>query len=635
MFGRDEQAVAQMLTFLVAGVLFVGSVGTVLYFTRTAATDDDAVASATTNIDAASLADLLVGSTGVGWENGPDNLVRLGLLATNRSGLDAAHLDLMRGASYAANATNNRLDYEEAEASVGLTGANTDFHISIYPIGLKQTLAQADLSSIRTGYIGHWNSLGSTTVLLGTNEQMVATANANLNTTMSTMALNERTILRSVGVGFTDNIHITSTPNVQVDTGVTTVPITDLVNLTFLAGDVYPDNKQYIDTVLPGRLAEYDLIMVGSTVSHESLTSAVTKDAIRDWVLAGGTIMVMGSDSQNFQWMQPLFNVGTDTVNGGAFAPDVGHAMLHEPHELNWPAYDNFGLAWDIKTQGANAYYDDFEHIIQEDGEDVLAVSGQGAFGDGRIFLSTFRPGDIYDTLGASEADNLVMNMALYADRSNLYLEYGPGAPTGTQVATAVRQSHLWDYQVGQVPVRIEVNLWRSVDISTGNRVPYGLFTSTCTGLTCSFDASNSIDPDGDPLTYTWDWGDGNNATGAAATHTYLSGGDHTVTLTVSDGTSSDTAARTVSPTAPNQAPTAAFTAGPVLLVVTFDASTSTDPDTDPLTYSWDFGDGNTATGIAPVHVYLSGGTYNATLTVDDGRGGTDALVQPVTVSAI
>ncbi len=635
MFRRDDAAVAQMLTFLVAGVMFVGSVGTVLYFTRTAATDDDAVASATTNIDAASLADLLVGSPGIGWENGADGVVRLGLLAANRSGLDAAHLDLLRGATYEANATNGKVDYEEAEASVGLTGADTDFHLSIYPIGLKQTLAAADLSSIRTGYIGHWNSLGPTTVTLGTTEQMVAAANANLNATMSSLALNERATLRSVGVGFTDNIHITSTPDVQVDTGVTTVPITTLVNLTFLAGDVYPDQKQYIDTVLPGRLAEYDLLMVGSTVSHESLTSAVTKDAIRDWVLAGGTVMVMGSDSQNFQWMQPLFNVGTDTVNGGAFAPDVGHAMLHEPYELNWPAYNNFGLGWDIKNQGANSHYDDFEHIIQEDGEDVLAVSGQGAFGDGRIFLSTFRPGDIYDTLGPDEANNMVMNMALYADRSNLFLEYGPGAPDRTQVATAVRQSHLWDYQLGQVPVRVEVNLWRSVDINAGSGQPYALFSSTCNGLGCTFDARNSMDPDGDPLTYTWDFGDGGNATGTTASHTFASAGSKTVTLTVNDGTSSDDAVRRVVLSAPNQAPAAAFTANPVLLVVTFDASASSDPDTDPLTYAWDFGDGNTDTGVGPVHVYLSPGTYNATLTVDDGQGGTDVLVQPVTVSAI
>lgn len=44
------------------------------------------------------------------------------------------------------------------------------------------------------------------------------------------------------------------------------------------------------------------------------------------------------------------------------------------------------------------------------------------------------------------------------------------------------------------------------------------------------------------------------------------------------------------------------------------------------LSYSWDFGDGNTATGAYPSHTYAQNGTYTVCLTIDDGAGCTDTF---------
>src|SRR5439155_5426721 len=59
---------------------------------------------------------------------------------------------------------------------------------------------------------------------------------------------------------------------------------------------------------------------------------------------------------------------------------------------------------------------------------------------------------------------------------------------------------------------------------------------------------------------------------------------------------------------------------------------TASDVDGDPLTYSWNFGDGAHATGATPTHVYADNGTYTVTLTVNDGQGGvtSDSLVVTV-----
>jgi PKD repeat protein len=51
------------------------------------------------------------------------------------------------------------------------------------------------------------------------------------------------------------------------------------------------------------------------------------------------------------------------------------------------------------------------------------------------------------------------------------------------------------------------------------------------------FDGTRSFDPDGDPLTYHWDFGDGITGTGPKVSHMYKSPGTFTVRLRVSDGT--------------------------------------------------------------------------------------------------
>lgn len=92
---------------------------------------------------------------------------------------------------------------------------------------------------------------------------------------------------------------------------------------------------------------------------------------------------------------------------------------------------------------------------------------------------------------------------------------------------------------------------------------------------------------------------------------------------------------------ATNYGPFAVATATPVIgskpLSVQFDATTSSDPEGDPLTYSWDMGDGATRTGARPQFVFDNPGASplvrNVVLTVTDPQGAQATATITITVN--
>lgn len=87
----------------------------------------------------------------------------------------------------------------------------------------------------------------------------------------------------------------------------------------------------------------------------------------------------------------------------------------------------------------------------------------------------------------------------------------------------------------------------------------------------------------------------------------------------------------------PNHPPVA--NAGPNQTVyvnrrVNFDGSGSSDDGTI-VSYSWDFGDGSTATGVRVSHIYSTPGNYTVTLTVTDNGGLTDTDTASVAVRPV
>jgi len=85
--------------------------------------------------------------------------------------------------------------------------------------------------------------------------------------------------------------------------------------------------------------------------------------------------------------------------------------------------------------------------------------------------------------------------------------------------------------------------------------------------------------------------------------------------------------------------PIASFTSSPgnptVDQTILFDATGSFDQDGPIISYSWNFGDGNTTVTDGPIiyHVYRSQGDFNVAVTVTDNHGGTDSILKVMQVN--
>ena len=84
-------------------------------------------------------------------------------------------------------------------------------------------------------------------------------------------------------------------------------------------------------------------------------------------------------------------------------------------------------------------------------------------------------------------------------------------------------------------------NDWRSRNLlaygspTFPNQLPTASATGGCSSQNCSFDGTNSSDPDGSIASYAWNFGDGTTGSGATPTHHYNQAGTYTVSLVVTD----------------------------------------------------------------------------------------------------
>lgn len=184
-----------------------------------------------------------------------------------------------------------------------------------------------------------------------------------------------------------------------------------------------------------------------------------------------------------------------------------------------------------------------------------------------------------------------------------------------------------------------------AVEVHPPNRPPLASLALSATlvapGVPVVADAGGSVDPDGDRLSVTFEWGDGAAPTlgGWTAPHAYAQPGEYVVSVHVTDGKGGVARAQHRLRVEPSQPPVAALdlSASSLPIGATLRVSTagSRDPDGGALRARIEWGDGHDEThvGEAATHAYARPGVYLVRLVVRDPHGDEAVKAIPVVVT--
>ncbi|MEE1929738.1 PQQ-dependent sugar dehydrogenase [Streptomyces sp. TRM 70351] len=213
------------------------------------------------------------------------------------------------------------------------------------------------------------------------------------------------------------------------------------------------------------------------------------------------------------------------------------------PAQAAWITYDGgsvpeFGTGSESPMGGPVYRYD---AALDSDVKFPAAYDGVFFAGEfGRQWIRTIEfdgaNGDVHAIQEFPWSGTQVMDMEFGPDGALYVLDYGKGYFAGDENSALYRIEATSD---GQSPV------------AEATATP----TSGAAPLAVRFSSAGTSDPEGDALSYAWDFGDGGTSTAANPSHTYTRDGQYTATLTVTDATGR-TGTASVRITVGNTAPT-------------------------------------------------------------------------------
>jgi glucose/arabinose dehydrogenase len=331
----------------------------------------------------------------------------------------------------------------------------------------------------------------------------------------------------------------------------------------------------------------------------------------------------------------------TFTPTGQLLVADVGEAdweelnLVTKGSNYGWPGEE--GACTDCATVNPIYQYHHSGPPTNTGAITAVAVYDGDSFPDSyqnTVFIADYSLGWIKTLKFDKEYTSLISSQTFWGNAgATVKLSQGPDGNL---------------YQLTIYPGELSV-----ISPSDGNRAPTAVIGATQTNtanksLEVGFTGSNSTDPDGDDLTYLWNFGDGTTSTEKSPTRTFSTAGafsTYAVTLTVSDGAKTSKATQTI--TVGSTPPTATiemvddkitYNAGDTLTFKVADDS-GLDPEDGPLpasAYKWtvvfhhnehthpfvDNIDGPTGTITVPrSRDQLASTFYRITLTVTDSSG--------------
>ncbi|OGG16577.1 hypothetical protein A3D77_06225 [Candidatus Gottesmanbacteria bacterium RIFCSPHIGHO2_02_FULL_39_11] len=228
------------------------------------------------------------------------------------------------------------------------------------------------------------------------------------------------------------------------------------------------------------------------------------------------------------------FRFQFDSVTGRLYVGDVGQSaweeidLVQKGGNYGWPTCEGF-------CQGNNTG-NFIDPIFSYSHAGQSASVSLGPIYQGNMFPSQYKGNLFYGDYALGFIKGLTLD-ANGAKSGTFDFDLSAGSVVDAKIASDGSM-----YYITYYPER----LYR-ITYSTGNQIPIAKSSSDITGgnppLTVHFSSDGTNDPDGDSITYLWDFGDNTFATDPNPTKIYNQKGTYTVKLAVSDGPGTGNAA--------------------------------------------------------------------------------------------
>jgi gliding motility-associated-like protein len=284
-------------------------------------------------------------------------------------------------------------------------------------------------------------------------------------------------------------------------------------------------------------------------------------------------------------------------------------------------------------SQNASTYLWDFGDGITATGTDVSHVfAGQGNF----LITLICNPGSCADTITQS-VSIYPPPVSAFTGVAGCNLEYNfVNTSSGgvsyawdfgdASTSSVTTPSHTYPFAGNYFITLVTIDQYGCNDTAQQNVTiydnPVALFSYTAPPCTLFVPFENTS---GNAAFYQWYFGDGSSSVDASPVHTYPASGTYTVLLIANPGGCSDSVEATLTV---NRPPDVSFSE---VTSCTFEVIFQNSSDS-AVAYSWDFGDGATATDESPSHTYPVIGGHDVTLIGTTLAGCTDTMTRHIEV---
>jgi hypothetical protein len=281
----------------------------------------------------------------------------------------------------------------------------------------------------------------------------------------------------------------------------------------------------------------------GGTMVDENTIGTLANDV---YGLSGGNLAT--DDDVRVRFYDGVNAPGSTSTTGGTEAWHLarGGFTVNDTVYTGWSDGAFYRRTFDSNTWGASSPIELFNSTFENDLDSITGMFFDPA--DNRVYYTLegsnsllwrkFTPES--DSVGAAPFDATGDIAAMAPSRvQGMFMSDGEIFFADSATGNLLRVDFSGGVVTGPVTTADTTVDWRARALfvwdTAPNQPPTAAFTVMCVDLDCDVDATTSNDPDGNIVSYDWEFGDTNTGSGVITSHSYGAANTYTITLTVTD----------------------------------------------------------------------------------------------------